>query len=86
MQTANVHEAKTNLSRLLDAVERGEEVIITRRGSGVGRFALVAAPLGDRGSLFGSLSGHIEYADDYDGADAEVADMFDAGMRDDSAR
>ncbi|MBL4556457.1 MAG: type II toxin-antitoxin system prevent-host-death family antitoxin [Rhodobacteraceae bacterium] len=29
---ASVHEAKTHLSRLLDAVERGESVVITRRG------------------------------------------------------
>jgi prevent-host-death family protein len=29
---ASVHEAKTNLSRLLAAVERGERVIITRNG------------------------------------------------------
>ena len=29
---ASVHEAKTNLSRLLAAVERGERVVITRHG------------------------------------------------------
>ena len=29
---ASVHEAKTNLSRLLEAVERGERVVITRHG------------------------------------------------------
>jgi prevent-host-death family protein len=29
---ASVHEAKTNLSRLLEAVARGERVIITRNG------------------------------------------------------
>ena len=29
---ASVHDAKTNLSRLIAAVERGERVIITRNG------------------------------------------------------
>lgn len=29
---ASVHEAKTNLSRLIEAVERGERVVITRHG------------------------------------------------------
>ncbi|EBA05757.1 type II toxin-antitoxin system Phd/YefM family antitoxin [Sagittula stellata] len=29
---ASVHEAKTNLSKLIDAVERGERVVITRHG------------------------------------------------------
>ena len=32
METVNVHEAKTHLSRLLERVERGERVIIARAG------------------------------------------------------
>ena len=37
MVTVNVHEAKTNLSRLLKQVEAGEEVIIARNGKPVAR-------------------------------------------------
>ena len=37
MTTVNVHEAKTNLSRLLKQVEAGEEVIIARNGKPVAR-------------------------------------------------
>lgn len=37
MPTVNVHEAKTNLSRLLAQVEAGEDVIIARRGRPVAR-------------------------------------------------
>ena len=37
MTTVNVHEAKTNLSRLLVRVEAGEEVIIARNGKPVAR-------------------------------------------------
>jgi antitoxin (DNA-binding transcriptional repressor) of toxin-antitoxin stability system len=37
MQTVNVAEAKAHLSALLDAVETGEEVVITRRGHPVAR-------------------------------------------------
>jgi prevent-host-death family protein len=62
MTTANVHEAKTNLSKLLDAAERGEQVFITRRGPGVNRFALVPAPRPSRGELFGALRGQIHYS------------------------
>lgn len=36
-KTVNVHDAKTHLSRLLEAVERGEEVVIARRGKPVAR-------------------------------------------------
>jgi prevent-host-death family protein len=32
METVNIHQAKTNLSRLLSLVEMGEEVIIANRG------------------------------------------------------
>lgn len=32
MKTVNVHEAKTNLSRLLERVRAGEEIIIAKGG------------------------------------------------------
>ena len=35
--TVNIHEAKTNLSRLLTLVEEGEEIIIARNGTPVAR-------------------------------------------------
>ena len=35
MRTVNIHAAKTSLSSLLEAVERGEEVIIARAGKPV---------------------------------------------------
>ena len=47
--TVNVHEAKTHLSRLLERVERGEEVVIARAGKPVARLTPVAPverPLG----------------------------------------
>lgn len=59
-----MHSAKTNLSKLLDAVERGEPVFITRRGGKVTRFALVPAPISARSDVFGALRGSIVYAAD----------------------
>ena len=41
MTTVNVHEAKTHLSRLLEKVERGEEVVIARDGQPVARLVAV---------------------------------------------
>ena len=35
--TVSVHEAKTQLSKLLDLVDEGEEVVILRRGQPVAR-------------------------------------------------
>ena len=37
MRTVNVHEAKTHLSRLLDQVAAGEEVIIAKAGKPIAR-------------------------------------------------
>jgi len=46
MKTVGLAEAKAHLSALLDAVEAGDEVVITRRGQAVAR--LVAERASDR--------------------------------------
>lgn len=82
MTTANVHEAKTNLSKLLNAAAEGDEVIITRRGGKVTRFKLtpvIQTP--KNGKLFGAYKGKIVFAPDYDQADQEVTEMFEASAR-----
>jgi antitoxin (DNA-binding transcriptional repressor) of toxin-antitoxin stability system len=45
MNAVSVAEAKAHLSELLDRVERGEEVVITRRGKPVARVNRVQEPL-----------------------------------------
>jgi prevent-host-death family protein len=42
--TVNVHQAKTHLSKLLERVEAGEEVIIARAGEPVARLIPFARP------------------------------------------
>ena len=74
---ANVHEAKSQLSKLLDAVERGEEVIITRRGAGTNRFRIVAEPKVDRSKLFGILKHEIPDDIDYEAADRAMEEIWD---------
>lgn len=44
MREVGAFEAKTHLSSLLDAVARGEEVVITKRGRPVARLVPPAAP------------------------------------------
>ena len=60
MVTVNVHEAKTNLSRLLAQVEAGEEVVIARNGKPVARL-VIAREQGKR--RFGSMKGLISMDD-----------------------
>ena len=47
MTVVNVHEAKTQLSRLLAQAEAGEEVVIARRGEPVARL-VACKPRGKR--------------------------------------
>ena len=55
MVTVNVHEAKSNLSRLLRQVEAGEEIVIARNGKPVARLA----PIKNRGKRKpGALEGN----------------------------
>ena len=56
MPVVNVHQAKTQLSRLLAQVEAGEEVVIARRGQPVARLVRCKA----RGKRrFGTMKGQI---------------------------
>ena len=45
MRTVSVAEAKSNLSEILNQVQDGEEIIVTRRGRPVARIAPVQKPL-----------------------------------------
>ena len=51
METVNIHEAKTQLSRLLSRVELGEEIIISNRGVPVAKLVPLAPPQSRRQSL-----------------------------------
>lgn len=62
----NVHEAKTHLSRLLQRVEQGEDVVIARAGKPVAK--LVAFKEERKTRKFGSMRGQIVVADDFDDA------------------
>ncbi|MGI9027607.1 MAG: type II toxin-antitoxin system Phd/YefM family antitoxin [Candidatus Saccharimonadales bacterium] len=80
MTTANVHEAKTNLSKLLNAAAEGDEVIITRRGGKVTKFKLMPVETAKKPKLFGALKGKIIFAPDYDKADKEILDIFEKSI------
>jgi prevent-host-death family protein len=62
-KSVGVHEAKTNLSKLLERVSAGEEIAITRRGEEIAR--LVPARRG-RVRRFGTDRGRWVVPDDFD--------------------
>jgi prevent-host-death family protein len=76
MTAINMLEAKTNLSRLVDAIERGaeREIIIARNGRPVARLVAIAdTPVEQR---IGVARGRFEVPDDIDAHSAEVARLF----------
>lgn len=64
MKTVNVHEAKTHLSRLLEEVEAGQEVIIARAGHPVAR--LTPLPVERPPRQLGRLAGRYTVPEDWD--------------------
>jgi prevent-host-death family protein len=71
----NIHEAKTQLSRLLERVALGEEVIIAKAGKPVARLVAVA-PARPKFKL-GSAKGKFVVPDDFnDPLPKEIEDLF----------
>jgi len=60
----NIHEAKTQLSRLIAKVEQGEEVVIARAGEPVAK--LIRADRSKQRRKLGEYAGKILIADDFD--------------------
>lgn len=64
MKTVNVHQAKSQLSRLLRAVATGEEIIIANRGVPVARLSPATKEKPKR--KLGDMAGQIWIAHDFD--------------------
>ena len=64
MKTVNIHQAKTNLSRLLSCVELGEEIIIANRGIPIAKLVPFRTSL-DRRSSLGQDRGKFVLPDDF---------------------
>jgi prevent-host-death family protein len=72
-----MHEAKTNLSQLVERAEAGEEIVIARNGTPVARLV----PVTQKNSLatvFGALRGQVTFAEDFDELPDDIAEAFGA--------
>lgn len=63
MKTVNIHDAKTNLSRLLKRVEVGEEIVIARNGKPVAVLVPLKRPVLQPGALKGKIRMHDDFDD-----------------------
>ena len=75
MRTVNIHEAKTHLSRLVEEVSEGEEIIIARAGKPVARLVPAKKVRGRR--KLGFLAGKLKVPADFD---APLPDEVTAGF------
>lgn len=73
-RTFNMHEAKTHLSRIVEKVLRGEEIIIARSGHPVVKVVAYEPPP-RKVAATGSMKGQVWISDDFD---APIDDFFEA--------
>jgi prevent-host-death family protein len=74
----NIHDAKTNLSRIIERVEHGEEIIISRAGTPVAKLIPLPRKLARTGR--GTLAGKLILAADWDSAEVNEAIADDFGL------
>lgn len=77
MQIANIHEAKTNLSKLIQQVEKDGEVIIARAGKPVAKLVAYKEKLKPR--KFGLWKGKVWISEDFNDEDEEFNKLFYEG-------
>lgn len=79
MHSVNMWQAKSNLSRLVESIEQGEEreIIIARNGRPAAKLVSVGASL--PGQRIGVAKGAFEVPDDIDASNAEMAALFQGG-------
>ena len=75
MVTVNIHEAKTQLSKLVDQAVKGEPFVIAKAGKPLVRVAALDAPAAPQ--RLGFLEGEIAVPEDFDRmGEAEIATLF----------
>lgn len=75
MTKANLHEAKTNLSKLVDLAVKGEEVIICKAGVPVAKIVPIE-PKKKRARKAGAWAGKVKISKDFDKLPEELMEYF----------
>jgi prevent-host-death family protein len=78
MQTVNIHQAKTQLSKLVDQAARGESFIIAKAGKPLVKVVPLDAPTPKKVQRLGFMAGQISIPDDFDTmGSTEIAKVFE---------
>ncbi|MCL2715711.1 MAG: type II toxin-antitoxin system prevent-host-death family antitoxin [Alphaproteobacteria bacterium] len=78
MQIVNIHQAKTQLSKLVERAANGESFIIAKAGKPLVKVTAISSPVAGKVRRIGFLEGQFKVPDDFDrmGED-EIAAMFE---------
>ena len=78
MQTYNIHDAKTQLSKLVEMAARGESFVIAKAGKPMVKVTALDTPDSSQKKRFGFMAGQIKVPDDFNtmGAD-EIQGLFE---------
>jgi prevent-host-death family protein len=77
MQTVNIHEAKTHLSRLVEQAARGEPFVIAKAGKPLVKVMALHAPEAGQQQRLGFMAGQIAVPEDFDRmGSAEIERLF----------
>ncbi len=79
MHTVNIHEAKTQLSKLVERAARGESFIIAKAGKPMVKVTALDAPERPHKRRRGFLAGQITFPADFDRMDAEAIEALFSG-------
>lgn len=80
MKTVNIHEAKTNLSKLVEEASKGESFIIAKAGKPIVKVTALDAPTGAQARKLGFMRGQISVPDDFDQiGKEEIEKLFGGG-------
>jgi prevent-host-death family protein len=77
MQTVNIHEAKTHLSRLIEQAAKGEPFVIAKAGKPLVKVTSLDTPVAGQVRRLGFMAGRIVVPDDFDRmGSAEIERLF----------
>jgi prevent-host-death family protein len=80
MKTVNIHEAKTQLSKLIEKASKGEAFVIAKAGKPVVKVIPLSSPTGAQVRRLGFMAGQISVPDDFDQmGKKEIEQMFGGG-------
>ena len=76
MQTINIHEAKTHLSRLVEQAAKGESFIIAKAGIPMVKVVPLEAETSGTQQRLGFMAGEIQVPEDFDTLGAEAVEAL----------